>query len=94
MTAAARVARTQAQLRVVAVISAFLWGAAILCAVLAVELVAGNWTRGRIPRGWDWNVALGIAVIVGLIVLWRARFVLSARRVALWMEERAPSLQF
>lgn len=94
MTAATRVARTQAQLRVVAVISALLWGAAILCAVLAVELVIGNWTRGRIPRGWDWNVALGIAVIAALIVLWRARFVLSARRVALWMEERAPSLQY
>ena len=94
MTASARVARTQVRLRVVAVISAFLWGAAILCAVLAVELVIGNWTRGRISRGWDWNVALGIAVIAALIVLWRARFVLSARRVALWMEERAPSLQY
>ena len=94
MTAAQRVARVQSQLRVVAVISAFLWGAAILCAVLAVELVIGNWTRGRVSRGWDWNVALGIAVIAGLIVLWRARFILSARRVALWMEERAPSLQY
>lgn len=94
MTATQRVARVQSQLRVVAVISAFLWGAAILCAVLAVELVIGNWTPGRISRGWDWNVALGIAVIASLIVLWRARFVLSARRVALWMEERAPSLQY
>ncbi|HEY8309678.1 MAG TPA: hypothetical protein VIG47_03945, partial [Gemmatimonadaceae bacterium] len=94
MTAARRVARVQSQLRVVAVISAFLWGAATLCAVLAVELVIGNWTPGRISRSWDWNVALGIAVIAALIVLWRARFVLSARRVALWMEERAPSLQY
>jgi hypothetical protein len=94
VTAAQRVARVQSQLRVVAIISAFLWGAAILCAVLAVELVVGNWTRGRIPPGWDWNVALGIAVIAALVVLWRARFILSARRVALWMEERAPSLQY
>jgi hypothetical protein len=94
VNAARRVARVQSQLRVVALISAFLWGAAILCAVLAVELVIGNWTRGRMPPGWDWNVALGIAVIAALIVLWRARFILSARRVALWMEERAPSLQY
>jgi hypothetical protein len=94
VTAAARVARVQSQLRVVAVISALLWGAAILCAVLAVELVIGNWTRGRIPPGWDWNFALGVAVIAALFVLWRARFILSARRVALWMEERAPSLQY
>jgi hypothetical protein len=94
VTATQRVARVQSQLRVVAIISALLWGAAILCAVLAVELVLGNWTRGRISGGWDWNIALGIAVIAALIVLWRARFILSARRVALWMEERAPSLQY
>jgi hypothetical protein len=94
MTATERVARAQAQLRVVAVISALLWTAAILCAVLAIELVVGNWAHGRIPRGWDWNVALTIAVLSGCYVLWRARFVLSKRRVALWMEERMPSLQY
>lgn len=94
MTAAGRVARVQAQLRIVAVISALLWGAAILCAVLAIELVIGKWTPGRSSRTWDWNIALGIAVVAACVVLWRARFILSARRVALWIEERAPSLQY
>jgi hypothetical protein len=94
MTAARRVARTQSQLRVVAVLSALLWTGAVLLAVLAVELVLGRWTHGSIARGWNWNVAVTIAVLAGSWVLWRARFILSRRRVALWMEERAPSLQY
>lgn len=94
MTAAGRVARTQSQLRVVVVLSALLWTGAILLAVLALELVAGRWTRGSLAQGWDWNVALAIGVLAGCWILWRARFVLSRRRVALWMEERAPSLQY
>ena len=94
MTAAQHVARTQAQLRFVVVLSALLWTGAVLLAVLALELVVGTWARGSATRGWDWNVALVIAVMAGCWVLWRARFVLSRRRVALWMEERAPSLQY
>ncbi|MEO6864828.1 MAG: hypothetical protein ABI229_05200 [Gemmatimonadaceae bacterium] len=94
MTAAGRVARTQSQLWLVVVLSALLWTGAILLAVLALELVAGRWTRGSLAQGWDWNVALAIGVLAGCWVLWRARFVLSRRRVALWMEERAPSLQY
>jgi hypothetical protein len=94
MTAATRVARTQSQLRVVAVVSALLWTGAALLAALAIELVIGRWAQGSIAQDWDWDVALAVAVLAGLWVLWRARFVLSRRRVALWMEERAPSLQY
>lgn len=94
MTATRRVARTQSQLRIVVVISALLWTAAVLLGVLAIELLVGNWTHGRIARGWDWNVALAIALLAGCLVLWRARFVLSKRHVALWMEEHVPSLQY
>ncbi|HEY5087060.1 MAG TPA: hypothetical protein VII66_06885 [Gemmatimonadaceae bacterium] len=94
MTASRRVARTQSQLRIVVVISTLFWGAAVLLAVLAAELLLGNWTRGRLAEGWDWNVALATAVLAGCLVLWRARFVLSRRRVALWMEEHVPSLQY
>ena len=94
MTAASRVARTQAQLRVVAVVSALLWTAAVLLGVLAIELVAGWWARGSLAPGRGWNSAMALAVLAGAWVLWRARFVLSRRRVAIWMEERAPSLQY
>src|SRR5665213_385061 len=94
MKAARRVARTQSQLRIVALVSALLWTGAVLLAVLAVELVAGSWKRGGLASRWDWDVALAIAVLTGCWVLWRARYVLSRRRVALWMEERAPSLQY
>ncbi len=94
MTAERRVARTRSQLRVVLLISAMLWTGAVLLAVLALELIAGAWTRGSGLRGWDWDIALATGVLSGCWVLWRGRFVLSARRVALWMEERTPSLQY
>lgn len=94
MSAERRVARTRSQLRVVLLISAMLWTGAVLLAVLALELIAGAWTRGIGLRGWDWDIALATGVLSGCWVLWRGRFVLSARRVALWMEERTPSLQY
>ena len=94
MTAAERVARTQSRLRVVVILSALLWGGAILLAVLALELVAGAWKLGGAAHGWNWDGAVIIAALAACYVLWRARFVLSRRRVALWIEERAPSLQY
>jgi hypothetical protein len=89
-----RVARTQSQLRVVLVVSALIWACVTLLAVLTVEVLVGAWARDEGSSGWHWNVALAIGVLAGCWVLWRGRFVLSARRVALWMEERTPSLQY
>ena len=94
MTPERRVARTQSQLRFVLVISAILWTGATLLAALAVELAAGAWSQGVGRNPWSWNVALTVAVVAGCWILWRGRFVLSRRRVALWMEERAPSLNY
>lgn len=94
MTAMQRVARTRRQLGIVAVIAALLWAGATLWFVLSLEVLTGSWTHGRIPHDWGWYVAVAGAVIGGLFVLWRARYVLSTRRVAVWMEERAPSLQY
>lgn len=94
MTAALRVAHAQSRLRIALLLSALLWTGAILLAVLAVELMAGTWAHGDRFRGWDWYVALAIGVCSGCWVLWRGRYVVSARRVALWMEERMPSLQY
>ncbi|MEO7040651.1 MAG: DUF4175 family protein [Gemmatimonadaceae bacterium] len=94
MTAEHRVARTQSQLRVVLILSALLWTGAVLLAVLALELVVGAWSHTGGIGGWNWNVALSIGVLSGCWVLWRGRYVLSKRRVALWMEERHPPLQY
>jgi hypothetical protein len=94
MTAERRVARTQSQLRVVLILSALLWTGAALLAALALELIAGAWARSTVLHAWHWNAALTISVFAGCRVLWRGRFVLSRRRVALWMEERVPGLQY
>lgn len=94
MNATERVARTRSRLCVAVIVSAPLWTAAVLCGVLALELLVDNLWRVRIPNGWDWNIALLVAVTTGVTVLWRGRFVYSKRRVALWMEERVPSLQY
>ncbi len=96
MNATERVARTQSQLRFVVLSAGILWGVTAMIAILAVEVLVGRWTRGATVagRGWDWNIALGAGVLACAWVFWRARFVVSARRVALWIEERAPSLQY
>ncbi|MEO7218690.1 MAG: hypothetical protein ABI026_10900 [Gemmatimonadaceae bacterium] len=94
MTPERRVARTQSQLRFVLVVSAALWTGATLLAALAIELAAGAWSQGTGRNPWSWDVALVLAIVVGFWILWRGRYVLSKRRVALWMEERAPSLNY
>lgn len=94
MTAIQLVARTRKQLGIVVVISALLWAGAVLWFVLSLEVLAGGWAHGRIPNGWDWYAAVAGAAIGAFFVLWRARYVLSMRRVAVWMEERTPSLQY
>ncbi|MEO7216849.1 MAG: hypothetical protein ABI026_01525, partial [Gemmatimonadaceae bacterium] len=94
MTPERRVARTQSQLRYVLIISASLWTGSVLLAALAIELVAGAWSQGTGRNPWSWNAALALAISVGCWILWRGRYILSKRRVALWMEERAPSLNY
>ncbi|MEO7102787.1 MAG: hypothetical protein ABI311_05430 [Gemmatimonadaceae bacterium] len=94
MTAEQRVARTQKQLSVVLFASTILWMGAALLAVLAIELVVGAWSHTAGFVGWNWNIALAIGVLSGCWVLWRGRHVSSKQRVALWMEERHPRLQY
>ncbi len=94
MTAEQRVARTQKQLSVVLLASTILWTGAALLAVLAIELVVGAWSHTAGFVGWNWNIALAIGVVSGCWVLWRGRHVSSKQRVALWMEERHPPLQY
>ena len=96
MNATERVARTRSQLRFAVAVSATLWAATALIATLVAELVIGRWSRfeGLQSRGWSWNVAVIASVLTLGLVIWRGRFALSARRVALWIEEHVPSLQY
>jgi len=94
VTAEHRVACTQSQLRVVLLVSTLLWTGAALLAILAIELAVGAWSHTAGIGEWNWDVALALGLLSGCWVLWRGRYVLSKRRVALWMEERYPSLQY
>lgn len=93
MTAFERVRHAQRVLIGAAVASAVLWGSAAAVAVLAI----GAWTRPSVPSGAP-RALSGAAFVLGIVVaialLWRARGVRSPRRVALWIEERIPQLQY
>jgi hypothetical protein len=95
MTARERVQRTQRLLGASVVAAAVAWGAAISLVVLAVFAFASSiFLRPALigPTSFTTAIALGVATAVGL--LWRGRRVTSASRVALWIEERLPSLHY
>lgn len=73
-------ARARTVLTAVLVAAALLWGAAV--ALLLYSVVAL----------WAVGVTVGLLTVVAL--LWRGRHVRSLERVALWIEERAPALQY
>src|SRR4051794_24846311 len=60
-------------------------GAALLDAIVPVSLAARNALL---------VVALVSALVIALAVGWRDRAVLSIERVALWIEEHYPSLEY
>src|SRR4029079_18214895 len=76
-------------------VSAFVWGAGVYLASLAI--VAGVASLIQNP-GLAGKFALPISLILGLgamlVVLWRGRRVASTSRVALWIEERLPRLHY
>ncbi|HEY8832842.1 MAG TPA: DUF4175 family protein [Gemmatimonadaceae bacterium] len=88
MTAIERVRRTQRILGVVAVTHALAWGlAATLLIVAAVSFVEN---RSAAPV----IIAVMLGVAIASVLLWRARHLVSTSRVALWIEERIPDLQY
>ncbi len=95
MTAIERVHRTQRMLGVGAVTHALAWAVAASLGVLAVISFA-SLADPDLARQAGWHV--GIAIVSGLIVfvafLWRGRHLVSAQRVALWIEERIPDLHY
>lgn len=88
MTALERVRRMQRILGVVAVTHALAWGlAATLLIVAAISFVKN---RSAAPV----IIAVALGVAIAGVLLWRARHFVSTSRVALWIEERVPDLQY
>ncbi|MEO6525733.1 MAG: hypothetical protein ABIP93_03845, partial [Gemmatimonadaceae bacterium] len=94
-TAAERVRGTRRALGAGAIARAVMWGVATTCALLAA-IVALSLAMPDLAQ--DRMVPRAVAVLVGALVsgslLWRARHVGSLHRVALWIEERIPELQY
>ena len=95
MTSRERLHRTRLVLAAGIVARALAWGAAAAIAVLA--LVAGVDLLVALPRPVRASVvplaaAAGAFVLAAL--LWRGRHVRSPARVALWLEERVPALDW
>jgi hypothetical protein len=95
MTAIQRVRRTRQLLGVGAATQALAWGlaaalgtlAAISFAALAAPKLEGN-------SEWHFIVAALVGTVVFLAFVWRERHLASIQRVALWIEERVPELQY
>jgi hypothetical protein len=87
MTARDRLLRLQRALAITLAMRALLVGAATALVIVAVVRVLG------LPM---WNVVLALLVGSGVIIamLLRVRGVRSLSRVALWVEERTPSLRY
>ncbi len=95
MTAFEQVRRTKRGLGLVAGVTAALWGAGVTFAVLVEAMLLSL----LVPFSPGFRAAvLPAALLAGaatlFFVLWRRRFVWSVRRVALWVEERAPELRY
>jgi hypothetical protein len=95
MTAIERVARTQRLLGGAAIVQAMGWGLAIAFGILGLISFAAL----VIPElehnpGSHLAVALAIGAVVAAVLLWRARYFSSRNRVALWIEERVPALEY
>src|ERR1044071_1875310 len=95
MTARERVARTQRLIGAAAIAQSLAWGFACTFAILAVISFASLLKPGFDK---DTEANLIVAVIGGLMVagwfIWRARRFTSVNRVALWIEERIPELEY
>ncbi|MFL5462729.1 MAG: DUF4175 family protein [Gemmatimonadaceae bacterium] len=95
MTAIDRVRRTQRVLGAAAFIQAFTWGisaALVLIAVVGFASLAIPGIRDDIAVYRTAGLVIGLFVTA--LLLWRRRHVVSTTRVALWIEERVPQLNY
>lgn len=86
MITAAWVRRQRVRLVLLSVVRALAWAAATLFVGLTIGVVAAS-TEVRVAA---WIVAFALLAAL----LWRDRFTVSLRRVALWFEERRPELRY
>ena len=95
MTALQRVTRTQRILGVAAIVQAFGWGLAAIFGALAIMSFASLLVPAlQSSQSSHILIADILGAIVILVLLWRARHFSSKSRVALWIEEREPRLQY
>lgn len=92
MTTMERVSKVQRVMATGAVAAAVIWGVAAAMGVLAITILMHPWlSRTGDPRRTPAIIEL---LVVTSLMLWRVRHVLSRRRVALWLEEKLPALQY
>lgn len=95
MTVRERVTRSQRMLVAGVLLSAIAWGAGVYLASLAVvAAVASLMQNPQLAGTFALPISLTLGLSAMLVVLWRGRRVASASRVALWIEERLPTLHY
>jgi hypothetical protein len=95
VTAVQRVRRIRAALLTAIAGAAVLWGA--LAGLAVVALFAGAELAAPLPlplRRAAVPLAIVASALGGAVVIWRGRYAVSLGRVALYVEERIPTLQF
>lgn len=95
VTAIQAVRRTRVILAVAGTGQAVAWGSAAGLLVLAVLAFAAR-LFPSVANASDWHIVAAImaGLITGGTLLWRSRRLLSTDRVALWLEERIPTLEY
>ena len=95
MTARERVVHAQRLLGVGLAATALAWGGTIYFASLAIIAFATRFAKSTAATGQNsFLFALVLGVATAAVLLWRGRYVASAGRVALWIEERLPRLHY
>lgn len=95
MNALTRVRRARATLIVSAAVKAVLWAAVAAAGVVAVMVLGDLWLAlPYTARRFTLPAMLAAAALAAAFVLWRSRHARSLSRVALFIEERVPALQF
>ncbi|MFI5250247.1 MAG: hypothetical protein ACHQTF_09755 [Gemmatimonadales bacterium] len=88
MTALDRVRAARSALAGITVVQSVLWATvAALAASATLSFFDGHAESTRVVAACTW-------VVVAVAMLWRGRAVWSAEQTALWIEERAPQLQY
>ena len=95
MTAIQTVRRTRATLALAGAGQAVAWGSAAgLFLLAALAFAAKLFPSVANASSWPIVAAIISGLVTGGALLWRSRHVVSPDRVALWLEERVPALEY